>query len=276
MTDRRVKEYIIGKDAVAEFVKTVQEWEYQKDWQKKNCIFNPETGISEDGTIHDCVYRPWINQPKKEQKMTREEALRIIAKHNDWDKGSYVIKANDDRHVIINHWSEELNQAFRTLVEPPTLADFLGWEEGQEYEWRGDIVMLENGKIYYKSDKCSSGWCNYAISGNEIEDLRQAKKVEKPKLKAWHVKDEYSLECLVQELQDQGFEYKNMTLKEHMEMKKDSLKRDGGTYLYIDEYTGIDGFDKGCSLINKFEIIEYHKEQPRYLLQTDLTSENSI
>ena len=38
--------------------------------------------------------------------------------------------------------------------------------------------MLKNGKIYYKSDKCSSGWCNYAISGNEIEDLRQAKKVE--------------------------------------------------------------------------------------------------
>ena len=68
MTDRRVKEYIIGKDAVDEFVKTVQEWKFQKDWQKKNRIFNPETGISEDGIMHDGVYRPWINQPKKEQK----------------------------------------------------------------------------------------------------------------------------------------------------------------------------------------------------------------
>ena len=39
------------------------------DRRAKECIiFNPETGISEDGTMHDCVYRPWVNQPKKEQK----------------------------------------------------------------------------------------------------------------------------------------------------------------------------------------------------------------
>ena len=63
-----------------------------------------------------------------------------------------------------------------------TLADILGWEEGQEYEYRSDdVLMLDNGKIYYKSDKCSSGWCNYAFFGNEIEDLRRAKKAKKTK-----------------------------------------------------------------------------------------------
>ena len=96
--------------------------------------------------------------------MTREEAIEQI-----YTRISKEIAYKEQFYSVI--------EALERVKEPITLAEFLNKEEGVEYEWRGDIVMLENGKIYYKSDKCSSNWCNFCVSGEELLDLRQAKKV---------------------------------------------------------------------------------------------------
>lgn len=99
--------------------------------------------------------------------MTREEAIEQLKN----------IKSAPSMFI-----DETIKELVETLKQPPTLCDFLGWEEGQEYEYRTvDILMLDNGKIYIKNDMCPSGWCNYTFFGNQIEDLRQAKKVEPKK-----------------------------------------------------------------------------------------------
>ena len=69
-------------------------------------------------------------------------------------------------------------EVMRALKQPVTLCDFLGWEEGQEYNWKGTTIKIEKNNIYEKNEKCSSNWCNFYVSGEELLDLRQAKKVE--------------------------------------------------------------------------------------------------
>lgn len=60
------------EEDIKNFNNTVREYgEEQKMTDreiKEHLMFNPETGISKDGTMHDCVYRPRINQPKKGEK----------------------------------------------------------------------------------------------------------------------------------------------------------------------------------------------------------------
>ena len=155
-----------------------------KDWEKRNRIFNPETGISEDGTMHDGVYRPWINQPKKEQKMTREEAIEVIRSNR----------------LFYRDWKQEkFDEAVERLEQPITLAEFLGWEEGQKYEFRGDKYRIQSDilQVYDKGDEM---WFDSSEELNDYLRLRQVKKVG-AKLKAYYLKDEYSFMCLMKELE---------------------------------------------------------------------------
>lgn len=186
--------------------------------------------------------------------MTRNEAIEILSCKEEVE----------NMHIKSPLVKAAIWEAIERLKEPVTLAEFLGWEEGVEYDFGGDIMRITDDALeLYDNVEEYFDFCDYYWTNKNINELRKAKKVE-TKPKAWRVRDEYSLEHLVKELQDQGFEYKGMTLKEHMEIKKNSLKRDGVTYLCIDEDTGINGFDKNYSLINQFEIIDYHKEEPKY------------
>ena len=133
--------------------------------------------------------------------MTREEAILEI---------DYILFEQDYL---------KRKEIMKALKQPVTLADFLGWEEGQEYEWRGDKYRIFYDILQY-FDEDERVWWDSIEELNDYLRLRQAKKVEEPKLKGWHVRDEY---------------------------------RPSDRY-----------------------IIEYHKVEPRYLLQTDLTSENGI
>ena len=238
-----------------------------EDREKRNRIFNPETGISEDGTMHDCVYRPWINQPKKEQTMTREEAIERL---------------KNIRSVPSIFIDEIIKELVEALQEPPTLADFLGWEEGQEYKWRGVKYRIFYDILQY-FDEDERVWWDSIEELNDYLRLRQAKKVEKPKLKAYHVKDEYSYNCLMKELEEQGYMF---MAKSYGATKPTRLSYNiaYGTrdYIYL-----LDGKDIGWSSEEhtrtpyeyedkEYDLIEYHKEEPRYLLQTDLTSENGV
>lgn len=65
---------------------------------KEHLIFNPETGISEDGTMHDCVYRPRINQPKQEKKMT-DKVTDIIVGNIDKEQAFKIVLEKAKKEV---------------------------------------------------------------------------------------------------------------------------------------------------------------------------------
>ena len=102
-----------------------------EDREKRNRIFNPETGISEDGTMHDCVYRPWINQPKKEQTMTREEAIEGI---NDKLKDlKYYAKEMGKVLKSTNYFIDELERQAKKEEPRYLLQTDLTSENGVQY-----------------------------------------------------------------------------------------------------------------------------------------------
>ncbi|QUY64278.1 hypothetical protein GUI37_01585 [Helcococcus kunzii] len=106
-----------------------------------------------------------------------------------------------------------LRQVMEHLQQPISLAEFLGWEEGVEYEEvYGDRFIIEDDSLYKTYDTSfddgykTSRTTGFDWSVGNIEWLRKAKKVEpKQKLKAYHVKDDYSYNCLMKELEEQGY-----------------------------------------------------------------------
>lgn len=105
--------------------------------------------------------------------MDRQEAIKIL----------YEIHA--DAFEKDNCWlKEHADSLLKYLNQPLTLVDLLGWEEGAKYKYKGPSVLkVENNRLYAKSRECSSGWCNFTLFTDEIEDLRQAKKIEKKEIK---------------------------------------------------------------------------------------------
>lgn len=159
---------------------------------------------------------------------------------------------------------EFLNSLVGVLNQPITLADFLGWEEGVEYEAEEVYVLkVENNRLFIKSEECSSGWCNFALFTDKIEDFQKAKKVEK-KPKAYHVKDKYSYKCLMEELEEQGYTWIS-NIKPTGKFAWDIYKEDTVIYceknktLTLSYLCYFNHFAK-----DTYELIEYHKEEPKY------------
>ena len=100
--------------------------------------------------------------------MTREEAITVLEN----------IKMDLEHYRDLFMYSNDINSVIERLKQPPTLAEFLGLEEGQEYNWKGTTIKIGKNNIYEKNEQCSSNWCNFYVSGEELLDLRQAKKVE--------------------------------------------------------------------------------------------------
>ena len=94
---------------------------------------------------------------KDKQKMTREEAIQIVQK---------LLKTN-------RLDGTGLSQVWDFLKQPPTLCDFLGWEEGQEYEWRGNIFRIQSD-ILQVWDKYDESWYDSVDELNDYLRLRQA------------------------------------------------------------------------------------------------------
>ena len=207
-----------------------------------------------------------VSEYKKEQKVSREEAIERLKN----------IKSVPS--MFIDEIIKELVEVFK---QPPTLLEMLGWEDGQEYEWRGDIFRI-NSDILQVWDKEDEMWFDSSEELNDYLRLRQAKKVE-PKLKAYHVKDEYSYNCLMKELEEQGY----MFMAKSYGATKPTRLSYNITYGTRDYIYLLDGKDIGWSSEGhtrtpqeyedkEYDLIEYYKEEPRYLLQTDLTSENGV
>lgn len=118
---------------------------------------------------------------------------------------------------------------------------------------------------------------------DDLEDQIEQSTPVKEKPKAYHVTDEYSYKCLMKELEEQGYMF---DIKSYASKKPTKLcyELPYGTRDYIYLVGGLDigwNSDFNTSTPNiyndeRYDLIQYHKEEPRSLLQTDLTSENGV
>ena len=194
-----------------------------------------------------------VSEYKKEQQVSREEAIEQLE------------KIRNVPSMFIDETIKDLVEAFK---QPFTLSEMLGWEEGEEYEWRGDTFRVQSD-ILQVWDREDEMWFDSSEELNDYLRLRQAKKVE-PRLIAWYVRDEYSFKQLQKELESKGIhKYKGQEY-----LPDDFFKDNNSIYVFVEDETWVTS-----SWYNVPEgryLIAYHKEKPRYLLQTDLTSENGI
>lgn len=222
--------------------------------------------------------------------MNRKEAIEIIKNSN-----IYGARMNGKNLII---------EAINELVKDITLADLLGWEEGVEYEWRSEKYKICDDilQCYDKNDDCwydSVEEINDYLriqQAKKVESKPKAyhvkdeysykclmKELEEQGYK-WNSSTEptdssywdiYENNTVIycrenKRLIYSSLDYFNAFRKNSynlIEYKKEEPKlksRNGGTYIYFDEDTGIDGFEKRYSLIDEFEIIECHKEEPRF------------
>lgn len=194
-----------------------------------------------------------INEYKKEQKVNKEEAIE---------------KLKNIKSVPSTFVDEIIQELVEIFKQPTTLSDILGWKEGQEYRWRGDIFRIQSD-ILQIQDRSDKGWYDSAEELNDYIGLRKAKKVE-PRLKAWFVKDEYSFKELQKELESKGVHQD----KSQKHIPADFFKDDNSIYVYAENEVWYTSSLKNVP--GDRYIIEYYKVEPKYLLQTDLTSENGI
>lgn len=95
-------------------------------------------------------------------------------------------------HDVDNKYYKGLMHEAEKLRYPITLAEFLGWEEGEEYEdYAGNKYRYHNGKI----ERCDSygHWASisYIWRDENLNELRSYKKVEDikyyAKIKGWEL-----------------------------------------------------------------------------------------
>lgn len=159
---------------------------------------------------------------------------------------------------------ETIKELVEVLEKPPALCDLLGWEEGIEYEeLYGDRFIIKDNSLYktyyanldikYEIPRIAE----FDWSSGNIEWLRQAKKVE-PRPKAWRVRDEYSWNCLIKELEEQGYT-KALFFRGYSPVFPIIwIKPDG-------EYSEAQFGSKRAEMC---DIIDYHKELPHIKINT--------
>lgn len=190
--------------------------------------------------------------------MTREE---IITKVQNLINQAY-------KYDIDSEYYEGLFDEIEKLRQPPTLAEFLGWEEGVEYDYCNARFRIKNGVLerrFTDAYNVDRYWelAEERLTDSRINELRQAKKVEK-KLKAYHVKDEYSYKCLMRELKEQGYVWRHGGKPTKSGIWENAKYRD---VIYCKEnktitYSNLPHYKKYAK--DNYDLIEYHKEEPRY------------
>lgn len=152
------------------------------------------------------------------------------------------------------------------------LAEFLGWEEGFEYEIdesKGFIYRVKENRLEYKR-KDNDMWATAVVNltPKQFRMWRHARKIEPKKVekkpKAWHVKDKYSYNCLMKELEEQGYTwFSNIkpTKSVNWDMYKSNTVifcHEGRTITY-GELSYYETYEK-----SRYDLIEYNKEEPKF------------
>lgn len=118
--------------------------------------------------------------------MSREE---IITKIKDMLSEVYQLTDNDTLNENIKKVFNDVEQ----LRQPITLADFLGWEEGVEYEFAGKVYKTQNNTLYERVVNSINSFlpAHIVVNNTIISKLKQAEKVEEKKyyakIKGWEL-----------------------------------------------------------------------------------------
>lgn len=176
--------------------------------------------------------------------MNRKEAIK---------KAKEILEQSDN----LTQELEEILRYFANTVI--SLADFLGWEEDVEYELMNNkfMILADNNLYELFNDK----WYKCSFGINKYKELQQAKKVKK---KAYHVKDEYSYNCLMKELEEQDYTWFPNTKPTDMSNWY-VYKDDTVIYCYENKTLAFSDlwYFKHCDK-DTYELIEYHKEEPKF------------
>ncbi|MFL8888916.1 hypothetical protein [Helcococcus kunzii] len=113
--------------------------------------------------------------------MTREE---IITKVQNLINQAY-------KYDIDSEYYEGLFDEIEKLRQPPTLAEFLGWEEDAEYRCGDDKFKIMDNELYIRNYTIRDWIDAYNVNINRFEQLRQAKQVKSKKyyakIKGWEL-----------------------------------------------------------------------------------------
>lgn len=118
--------------------------------------------------------------------MNRQEVLEKLEKFYDWNY-DYEDYEEYDQETERNH-KQNLEDIIKYLKQPITLTDFLGWEEGVEYDYRGDRYKINDNKLYYFD--CRYNEWILSIFNEDFIAFQQAEKV-KPKKYYLRLKEKY-------------------------------------------------------------------------------------
>lgn len=178
--------------------------------------------------------------------MTRQEIITKVQ----------ILKNKAYLEEIPSRYYEGLFDAVEELRELPTLAGFLGWEEGVEYE-RGRVVYkVEGPKLSYRI-KGNSSWKTSGLRLNELINLRQATK-NQPKKKAYRVKDEYSFKCLMAEWEKHGYMWAGW---KNPPDRSNPVRDDVVVYIDDNKMLSYSTLDWYYSYeLDKYSLIDYHEE----------------
>lgn len=161
----------------------------------------------------------------------------------------------------------DLEDLLEYLEKEITLAEFLGWEEGKEYDlgiYDGGICRVKDGRL--EQSIGNEEWCNVRLSLTpaQIRKLRQATPV-KEKPKAYHVTDKYSYDCLMKELEEKGLMWTGGI--KPTERKFELVYGKAKEVIYVNEsnclaYSSLEFYKSDEK--NNYDLIEYHKEEPKF------------
>ncbi|MFM1525250.1 MULTISPECIES: hypothetical protein [Helcococcus] len=113
--------------------------------------------------------------------MNRKEAVKKLGDIIDYYWIEIEEKGLDD----------EITEIIEALEKEITLADFLGWEEGVEYEVFGKKLIIKDDGVWFISEGNLRFSTDISWSKHNITTLRQAKKVKPKKyyakIKGWEI-----------------------------------------------------------------------------------------
>lgn len=191
--------------------------------------------------------------------MNKKETIEVI---NDKLKDlKYYAKEMGEVLKSTNYFIDKLEK--EVVKKERSIYGILGWKEGDIYKWKDMKYKLEDG-ILYVSDLDEKCWIesiyNDLFSHKHRVFIIKDEAV-KAKEKAYYVKDQYSFNKLMEELEEQGYVWRDGgKLTEEVELCfSNFIFVNSGKFITKDPFLrGMCDFEKEYG--NRYELIEYYKE----------------
>lgn len=198
--------------------------------------------------------------------MTREEAIKVLKKKM-YDEADDIIFEHLDGSQCMRTINIDLKmkEAIEVLEkEELKVIDILDWKDGDVYKWRNMKYKLVKGVLYVSNSGKSWKPSTYNDLNNDGKMVKIIKTETKVKSTAYHVKDQYSFNKLMEELEGCGYTWLSSSkLTEQCEQKFSHFIfiRDGKKVTRNITLKNICDFNKKYG--DEYDLIEYYKEEPR-------------